>query len=485
MKLNLPWRKKDEGLITLKQKDAVALEKLVSNLYNQNMFRFVNGGIVWDKQNPQTFIEKGYQTNADVYSIIRIITRKLAACPWLLYEIKDEKSFNRYKALTSSATDKIEIKAQALYHKVKGLKEIQGHAIQDFIERPNPDQSRADFMENWAGYKLITGNSYLYGMAPEIGVNQGLIQRGYVLPAHYMEIIGGDFLDPVKSYKLKFGDAALAFPKGSVLHSRYWNSDFGPNGEHLYGQSPLRAGARVMAKNNKGVELAVKANSNSGAVGFISSESEQFPLDEEQFNALKSKLKEALGSNEDWERIIPTNGFMKWTQVGLPPADLQLMEGLNIDRKTLCNLYGVSDVLLNSDAGAKYDNVQQAYKGLITNVIAPELTSLRDDLNRWLVEPYNKKEGKKYFLDFDLSAYPEMAADMKTLAEWLEKSYDLTPNEKREIKGFQRLEKPGMDEILVPANVMPLSQLFVSQEDYEATAEEALEELVKTLSIKE
>jgi hypothetical protein len=103
----------------------------------------------------------------------------------------------------------------------------------------------------------------------------------------------------------------------------------------------------------------------------------------------------------------------------------------------------------------------EARKALISDAILPELISARADLNKWLVAPYNKSENKKYFLDFDLSVFPELQEDKKEQISYLERAWWLTPNQKLEEMGYGRNENPDMDKIYVSIQVTPIDKINI------------------------
>jgi hypothetical protein len=64
----------------------------------------------------------------------------------------------------------------------------------------------------------------------------------------------------------------------------------------------------------------------------------------------------------------------------------------------------------------------------------------------------------KFIIQCDYSQLPEMQADMKALTEWLKEAWWITPNEKRDLMGYEKSNEPMMDEYWVPNGLRPLSQ---------------------------
>lgn len=100
---------------------------------------------------------------------------------------------------------------------------------------------------------------------------------------------------------------------------------------------------------------------------------------------------------------------------------------MKMNLRQLCNIYRVNSALLNDPDNKTYNNMYEARKALISDAILPELTSARADFNKWLVEPYNKSENKRYFLDFDLDVFPELQEDKKRANPILRESLVVNP----------------------------------------------------------
>lgn len=406
-----------------------------------------SGGVNWLNDNSQTYITNGYAGNPVVYSIIKLITDKLSSVPFYLYEVMNNQKLKTYKSL---ATNGNLISTKALITKEQSLKEVESHPILTMLDQPNDSQSFSDFLKNAIGYKLLTGNSYIYGLKPEFGVNKDKIIGLTVLPSQLMNIIGNQTVD---YYNISGSNTRLE--KESVLHLKYWNPDWN-SGLQLYGQSPLKAALKVLDLNNTAYQSLNEITTNKGAYGMMYDESGT--LDPDQMQQLKDKFQSA-SANE----IMMVSAKLGFTQFGLPTEDLQILEQMNMNLRDLCNIYGVSSILLGDDTQKTYSNYEQAEKSLIYNVIVPELTALKDSLNKWLLPAYNKAEGKEYYIDFDITVLPQLAADMSEVISQLSQMWWVTGNEKRLATNYgEDTSNPLMNEYFIPQNLVPLSEQSIS-----------------------
>lgn len=431
------------------------IDPAIARMLNMSLAK----GPVMGEDSFQTYVDKGYQYNADVYSVINLITRKAATAAPILYEIVDDRAFQRYKSFTANMSKPQDI-AEANHLRQKALVEVdERHPIIQTLHNPNDFQSFYEFMDNYLGFKLITGNSYVYGVGAVTGPNAGKFKQLYVLPAHLTRIVSGGKYDPVKGYTITTAYDFQEIMAEKVMHSKYWNSDYSVEGSHLYGQSPLRAALRVLQQSNDAQTASVKMLQNTGAQGILFDNSDDSFLTPEQAADIKRMYKTEYSGPENAGNIIVTSAKIGWQQLGLSAVDLQIMEAMKMNLRQLCNIYRVNSALLNDPDNKTYNNMYEARKALISDAILPELTSARADFNKWLVEPYNKSENKRYFLDFDLDVFPELQEDKKEQIQYLERAWWLTPNQKLEEMGYGRSEDPNMDKVYVSIQVQPIDKV--------------------------
>ena len=134
--------------------------------------------------------------------------------------------------------------------KKRALVEIEDTELHMLLDRPNPMQSYSSFITEVIAFGKLTGNRYIYGIAPESGANAGKYKEMYVMPSQMMEIVSGGIMQPVKSYRIEY-NGQVDIPAEQICHIKDFNPYYDGTGSHLYGQSPLRAGLRSMTTNNK------------------------------------------------------------------------------------------------------------------------------------------------------------------------------------------------------------------------------------------
>lgn len=458
----------------------IMVEKGIDPRYAQMIFNHIGKAPVFGEDTFQTYVEKGYQYNADVYAAINLITRKAATAPPILYEVKDDRAFQKYKAFTSNISKSQDV-AEALHLRTKALEEVSNNnPIVQTLLNPNELQSYYEFMDNYYGFKLITGNSYMYGVGPVTGVNAGKFKQLYILPAHLVRIISDGRYNPVAGYTLTTKYDSQDLPAEKVMHSKYWNPDYSTEGSHLYGQSPLRAALRVLQQSNDAQTANVKLFQNTGAMGILYDNSDD-GMSPEQAYELQRKWQTENSGVDNQGKIVISSSKIGWQQLGLSPVDLAIIDSQKMSLRQICNVYKINSALLNDPDNKTYNNMYEARKALISDAILPELISARYDLNKWLVEPYKKSDGRDYFLDFDLSVFPELQEDKKEQIQYLERAWWLTPNQKLEEMGYGRNPNPDMDKVYVSIQVKPIDSMNIDPIEQAVGIAEAQSGLVKSM----
>lgn len=417
--------------------------------YNRAIYQFLGESIVWNPENDDTYIKDGYRKNATIYSIVNIITNAATTIPFQVYEKVNENEVKRYKALTSGSVDANSIYKANLIRK-NAMVELEGTELHKLLERPNAAQSYSSWISELIAFGKLTGNRYIYGIAPETGINQGKYKELYVMPSQIMEIVSGGIMQPVQKYRIEY-QGAYDIPAEDICHIKDFNPYYDGTGSHLYGQSPLRAGLRSLTTNNEAVQTGVKYLQNQTARGILTSD--EGDINEVQAQQLKDKFRKNFQGADNAGDIIITPKKLSWVNFGLNASDVSLIEQYNASIKDLCNIYAVPVQLLNNTESSTYNNMKEAKKALYQNCVIPELNKIRDELNRWLVPKF----GEKLFIDFDYSAIPELQEENEKVVDQLSKAWWVTPNEKRRVMNYGvDEENVALDNYYIPANLLPL-----------------------------
>ena len=427
--------------------------------FNRAIYNFLGDSIVWNPENDDTYINKGYRFNSTIYSIINLITKTASTIPFMVYEVKNDNELKRYKSMTSGNFNSNAMLQSKILQK-KALVEIEDTELHELLSRPNPAQSYNAWIQEIVAFGKLTGNRYIYGISPESGANQNKFQELYVLPSQSVEINSGGIFDPVKYYTLDY-NGEYKIDAEDVCHIKDFNPYYDGTGSHLYGMSPLKAGLRSLDANNEALTTGVRYLQNQTARGVLSSE--EGDLNEVQAKQLKEKFKQQYQGSNNAGDVIITPKKLSWVNFGLNASDLSLIEQYNASIKDLCNIYNVPVQLLNNTDSSTYNNMNEAKKSLYVNAVIPELNKVKDELNRWLTPSF----GEKLYIDFDYTNIPELQEEMDKVVGQMTQAWWLTPNEKRAAMSYGADDDtPEMNDYYIPSTFLPLdNQDFVVEEE--------------------
>lgn len=418
------------------------------------------GIVTWQGQNAQAYVRDGYQQNDIVYSIIRLITDKAKLAPFHVYKVVDEAAAKKYKSLMKQP-DKINNWKEVKDLHKKAFELYTGDSrLNELLKYPNEEDTWGDLIEQWCGFKLLTGNSFIYAKMIEGGNNDGKPFELYALPAQYMAIIANvEVFPPVRvGYQLYYGKM-WTFDTKEILHDKFANYAWNVTGNELYGQSPLMAAARTLTRSNEAKTAAVASFQNGGPAGVLFMNDDRFDPTSgtQQAQALKKAVSEKGGS-ANFNSIAVSGYKVDWKQIGLSPVELNIIESEKWDMKSLCNIYGVPSQLLNDADNKTYNNQREGEKALTLRCAIPLLDAITENLNRKLHSDWGYR-GTNIYVGYDIQVYQELEANKTEQVDWLDKAWWIPPAQKLEIMGIKApdyVPAEELEKIYVPSNLQPL-----------------------------
>ena len=433
-----------------------------SNPYNQAFFQWLGNGFSSYDVNGKTYVEKGFNKNPLVYSVVNQIATKASSIPFHIKKIKDKtskrKADNLLKATNYDLSPFQRLKLSKLITKAYG---------EDFLniplERPNPLQTWKEWIELYEVFLKLTGNIYIYLLSPENGSNKGRPVAWYLLPSHLMQIVIKDKVDlhgledPVDHYILIEGNQYVEFRAENVVHVKYANPNFDTSGSHLYGLGPMRSAIMNVQSSNEAINQNAQTMQNAGAFGFV--HSKNTPWDKNQTDAIKQKMVEMDKSQKRLSNITAVSSDMGFMRLTLNPDQLKPFDFLAFDLKQICAVFGWDDKLMGNDSGAKYDNYVSAQKRCLIGSVVPDLKLLEEAIKSQILPRYKGYEQAEW--RFDISDLPEMQEDMNKLSEWTTRYKDkgiMTANEVRVASGMARSDDPLMDEYTTNEDLMTIEE---------------------------
>ncbi len=450
------------------------IQQLEQKAFTQQGFpvQFAGGRLIMPADNKQSYIMNGYNVNDIIYSVINMILDKVRLPYWSLYRIADVKKLDTYNMLMKMKDISTKDYKKALQLKDEALEPITNTNLQtgklaDLLKYPNDLETFEDFITYGSLYKLLVGDTYIWGDTLSAGANQGIPNQLWNLPAHLVTIgITDQFPARPQSYKLMLW--GLEFDAKNVLHELYCNPNWNINGEQLYGFSPLRSMLRNTTRNNYAKEASISKFQNGGMEELIYVNDSRFSAEEgkQQAEAIKARLMSPELRGAHVEGRVAVSGIpMGSVALGRTPVELGIIDSEKWDAIMFCNAYGVPPVMLGL-VNNTFNNLKEAEKALTTRSAIPLLTSRRNALNRKITTDWGFK-GQNIYIDYETECFPELTNDQDTTATWLDKMIMLSPDEQREYLGVDQLNTKESQELWVKSQGgwVPLSDFQASQTD--------------------
>ena len=371
-------------------------------------FMFVSGGFSFTRQELETIMETGYLSNPDVYAIVKKIADVGSDLPLKVYQKEGDKWVI-----------------------------VEGSDIEEILENPNDKQTTQEFIEECLIQLLNTGNVFVHKMKA-IGMEElGLpsTQSMRVLPTGMVDIqINSDW--SIKSYDYQAAKTVSYLPD-EIIHIKYIDPTECGKQNH-YGLSPLQAALITLDGSNNSHFASAHILKNKGISGLLSTEGE-VASNPKIAKAVQDAIQRQLSGAGNFGGVPVSSIPMKYTQVGMSPTDLKILE-LNIQRlRTFCNVYGTDSSLFNDPENKTYNNRAEATKDFYTGAVLPALGKVLTGLNKDLVQQEDTE------IRADTSGVPALQKDKKAEAETQAiyvSNGILTANEVRDTMGYDPLPEP-------------------------------------------
>ena len=358
-----------------------------------------SGRVAWSPRDTVSLTKTGFAQNPVGFRSVKLIAEAAAALPLTLQE--DGRRF-------------------------------ETHPLNQLIERPNPLQSRAEFLEAAFGQLLLSGNAYLEAVAAD----EGLPLELHVLRSDRMSLVPGADGWPV-AYEYAVGGRKHVFRLGDgpapVCHIK----SFHPQDDH-YGLSPLQAAASAVDVHNSASRwskaLLDNAARPSGAIVYQGGDG-QGTLTSDQYDRLLNEMEAHHQGARNAGRPMLLEGGLDWKPMGFSPSDMEFQKTKEAAAREIALAFGVPPMLLGIPGDATYANYQEAHRAFYRLTVVPLALRVTAALSHWL----NGWSGGGAMLKPDLEQVPALAAERDSLWRRIGGADFLSDTEKRLLLGLPPL----------------------------------------------
>lgn len=413
----------------------------------------------------KTSIQKGFNYNIAVYSIIMKDARKFASIPRYVY---DAKKFEQKNKPCPAGVNKALWEAKAYTPYEDKRPSAFAPSLSELLARPNEYLSQDMFFEAVRCYYKACGEAMIWlnrgdiekyrnedGSFQDEVIDKLPVLEMYVLPADMMTIVP----DPsnlwgILAWVLDVGER-VHIRKNDVIHWKSTNLNFSADTrEHLRGLPPLVPGRKSLEMHNSMTNSSVRMAQNDGARFVLYNETMNSMGPEQQAN-LKSVIDRKINNNDVKSAVATLQGKWGGIDLGKSAVDMELLKGKEMAWKELCFLFSTPYEFFDSQV--TYANKEAAQIGWITNDIEPATSQLDGEMNRVLLKSFGL-EGRA-FIACDYTGLPEMKKVAAESAKLLQEIWSVPPNEILEYLGYERNPDKRFDEPWVPNGRMPISEM--------------------------
>lgn len=337
------------------------------------------------------------------------------------------------------------------------------HPLEELLERPNQTQSGKAFIRDMVTQYLIGGNAFILAGSLDDDMKSPPSSL-YLLSPAKVEIVMGDKMPTAYKYKPTPDSQAVTYPidplrgTGKVLHLKTPN----PLNEWL-GLAPMQAAAYGIDIFNAGMKWNKKLLDNdcrpAGALVMKDASGNSAALNDQQYLRLKEEIETQFSGASNAGRPLLLEGGLDWRELSISPKDMDYRENILMAARFIASVFHVPPQLVNIPGESTYSNYEQAEMSFWNDTVIPLLTSLLEDLNRWLSPLY--KDGA--FMWYDEESVTALEPLRRMKSERLNASSYLSINEKRYAMGFEAME--GGNEVLVESGKVPLSLLDATMQE--------------------
>lgn len=255
-------------------------------------------------------------------------------------------------------------------------------------------------------------------------------------------------------------DKQISIDYEQVVHIKALGSD------GITGKSPIRQHAEEL-----GIQIAAQ---NFGAEFFGNGATVQGllkhpgKLNEEARKAIKDSWSNAFSGlgNRHKTAVLPDG--MDYTRVGIPPEEAQFLETRKYGDTKIAQIYNVPPHMIGDLSKATFSNITEETMNFVRRTLNPWFIQWEQELTYKL---FSTNEQKRLSIQFDksdiLKGTPKDEADKDVS---LVNGGVISRNEARKARGLNPID--GLDEILVPLNMVEMSQAKAMQEGEQQSTEE-------------
>lgn len=327
---------------------------------------------------------------------------------------------------------------------------IENSSIINFLEKPNPLQSRNEFLKQMEIQVCIFGNAFTYKLqGSRVSETPSALWN---LPPSLLKIERSGKIykqykleDIINKYSLSVsGSDDMIFEVNEVMHSNIPDPQ-----DPLMGLSPIHS-LRLPLSNIRGAyQTRNVLIYNKGAIGILSNEGNKdasggaLPLKKTERERIEKEYKKNYGIGKDQMQILISESNLKWQSIAPETKKMMLFEEIEENFMRIIDMYGLNSNIFSFSKGATYENLYNGIKLAYQDTIIPESKDRGKSLSNFL-----GLTEKGEWIEPCFDHIPILAEDGTKQAETMKKkaeTYQILVN--NGVPANDALERVGLDEL--------------------------------------
>ena len=253
------------------------------------------------------------------------------------------------------------------------------HPLARLLDKPNPEQTLTDLIEQCLGYFQISGAGFL-----EAVVLDGAPRELYALRPDRLSALPGRQGWP-QGWEYRVGGRAVRLMREADGWSPVLQiKAFHPSDDYD-GLSPLEAAQTAIDIHNSAAAWAKALIDNSARPsGALVYGRDGARMTDDQFERLKEELESAHSGPASAGRPLLLEGGLDWKPMSLTPADMDFIEARAAAAREIALALGVPPLLLGLPGDNTYANYREANLAFWRMSVAPLSRKLARSLTHWL-----------------------------------------------------------------------------------------------------
>ncbi|RLC69278.1 MAG: hypothetical protein DRH97_00265 [Chloroflexi bacterium] len=340
--------------------------------------------------------------------------------------------------------------------------------ILELFKNPNTDQTMTELMEGQGKCFDVTGNMYTVISAITEDSEPRYIK--YVNPSAVTAVEDG--MGGVSSYMVTDGGSVTTYYRlESNDKTQYFTKDMTQELNHMkrfnprsssgstkstVGMSPYNAVffeiEQFLAASTHNFATLDQGASPSAAVTI----DKDAKLTDEQIERLQKQVRDKIQGAENAGNIMFLEGGKDIKMLSMSNKDMEFLEGIKLDKE---QIYKNKNIPLEFLSGnAKYSNLQESKAQLFDMAIFPFAKRYFEEMTRFIMPRYDKKNSGRYVLAFDPRDVPAMEYAMIEKAKLESETNAVNTNEVRETLGREPLDNG--DDVLIDSRKTTLDNII-------------------------